>query len=128
MSEFKFACPVCGQHITADSTAGGTQLDCPTCFRKIIVPQAPAGGSNLILSATQVATPRTPPTGLASATRTKGGRPRTAFYATVLLLVLLCGASTAFLRWRGEVLINALNKEPPQIEATPSCPAPTSTF
>ena len=59
MSEFKFACPVCGQHITADSRTSGSQLNCPTCFQKIIVPQAPASGaSNLILSASQVGKPR----------------------------------------------------------------------
>ena len=59
MSEFKFACPVCGQHITADSRSSGSQLDCPTCFQKIVVPQAPASGSsNLILTATLVGKPR----------------------------------------------------------------------
>jgi DNA-directed RNA polymerase subunit RPC12/RpoP len=59
MSEFKFACPVCGQHITADSHASGTQLECPTCFQKIIVPQAPASpDSKFILSAAQVIKPR----------------------------------------------------------------------
>ena len=41
MSEFKFACPVCGQHITADSSTSGGQIECPTCFQKIVVPQAP---------------------------------------------------------------------------------------
>src|ERR1041384_6087639 len=99
MSEFKFACPVCGQHITADSTVAGTQLDCPTCFRKLIIPQAPAGGSNLILSATQVATPRLPLTSEPQAANTKSARPRTGFYAAVFFLVFLCAASTAFLRW-----------------------------
>jgi len=59
MSEFKFACPVCGQHITADSSTSGTQLDCPTCFQKIIAPQAPASANpKLIVSAAQVAKPR----------------------------------------------------------------------
>ncbi len=46
MSEFKFACPVCGQHITADSAATGTQIECPTCFQKIVVPQAPASADS----------------------------------------------------------------------------------
>lgn len=45
MSEFKFACPVCGQHITCDSGSSGSQMNCPTCFRKLVVPQAPAEGS-----------------------------------------------------------------------------------
>jgi len=41
MSEFKYACPVCGQHIKCDSSQEGTQMECPTCFQKITVPQAP---------------------------------------------------------------------------------------
>ena len=44
MSEFKFACPVCGQHITCDAAAAGSQMNCPTCFRKIVVPRAPESG------------------------------------------------------------------------------------
>ena len=59
MSEFKFACPVCGQHITADSATSGTQLDCPTCFQGLLVPQAPASGdSKLIVTAALVGKPR----------------------------------------------------------------------
>jgi hypothetical protein len=59
MSEFKFACPICGQHITADSSTSGGQLTCPTCFRKIVVPQAPASGeSKFVLSAAEVSKPR----------------------------------------------------------------------
>ena len=59
MSEFKFACPVCGQHITSDSSASGTHLECPTCFQKIVVPQAPTSAdSKFILSASQVSKPR----------------------------------------------------------------------
>ena len=42
MSEFKYACPVCGQHIKCDSSQSGTVMECPTCFQKIIAPQAPA--------------------------------------------------------------------------------------
>jgi len=37
MSEFKYACPVCGQHIKCDSSQAGTQMQCPTCFQKIIL-------------------------------------------------------------------------------------------
>jgi hypothetical protein len=62
MSEFKFACPVCGQHITADSSTTGAKIECPTCFRSIVVPQAPASpDSKFILSASQVAGPRPVP-------------------------------------------------------------------
>ncbi len=54
MSDFKFACPVCGQHITADAASVDAQIECPTCFQRIIVPQAPtSNGSALILTASQ---------------------------------------------------------------------------
>lgn len=58
MSEFKFACPVCGQHITAAKESSGSQIECPTCFQKIIVPQARASDSKFILNAAQADKPR----------------------------------------------------------------------
>ena len=55
MSEFKYACPVCGQHIKCDTSQAGTVMDCPTCFQKITVPQAPASDDQkLILTGSQV--------------------------------------------------------------------------
>jgi hypothetical protein len=61
MSEFKFACPVCGQHITCDSGSSGTQMDCPTCFRKLVVPPAPApGSSQFVLTAAAAQTRKIP--------------------------------------------------------------------
>ena len=99
MSEFKFACPVCGQHITADSAASGTQLECPTCFRKIVVPQAGSGESKFILAAAQADKPR--PTTLDSSSNLNVHRPRlpSAIPAIVLLVVmagLAAGAWFAF--------------------------------
>ncbi|MGA2278773.1 MAG: hypothetical protein ABSG80_00565 [Verrucomicrobiota bacterium] len=41
MNEFKFVCPVCGQHMKCDSSQSGTVMECPTCFQKITAPQAP---------------------------------------------------------------------------------------
>ncbi len=68
MRDFKFACPVCGQHITADAAASGGQLSCPTCFRKIVVPQAPASeDTKLILSAAHA--PEVPQTSVEAAVR-----------------------------------------------------------
>ncbi|HYG34420.1 MAG TPA: hypothetical protein VEC99_06525 [Clostridia bacterium] len=87
MSEFKFACPVCGQHITADSGASGSQLDCPTCFQKIVVPQAPAfGESKYILSASKAGKPRT--TALETGTHLK--RPRKEVAKTSLTIIGFC--------------------------------------
>ena len=57
MSEFKFACPVCGQRMAVDSSASGAQVECPTCFQIVIVPKAPAAGSKYQLSATQYIKP-----------------------------------------------------------------------
>jgi hypothetical protein len=92
MSEFKFACPVCGQHITADSSTSGGHLKCPTCFQQIIVPQAPASGdSKFILSATQVGKPR--PTG-PDLTAPPEARPRTANSWLVLTAMFVIVAAT----------------------------------
>jgi hypothetical protein len=105
MSEFKFACPVCGQHITASASASGTQLECPTCFQKIIVPQAPAGGdSKFILSATQVGKPR--PAGLDTSSNLgplyKPKRP-SALPAVVLGVVVVGAAAAGYHFFRGKV-------------------------
>jgi hypothetical protein len=52
--EFKFACPVCHQHITCDASSGGQVIACPTCYREIVVPHAPSGNTTkLILRAKQ---------------------------------------------------------------------------
>jgi DNA-directed RNA polymerase subunit RPC12/RpoP len=55
MSEFKYACPICGQHIRCDSSQAGSVMECPTCFQKITVPQAPAAGDQkFIITGSQV--------------------------------------------------------------------------
>ncbi|HEY4414172.1 MAG TPA: hypothetical protein VGO57_00655 [Verrucomicrobiae bacterium] len=55
MSEFKYACPVCGQHMKCDSSQAGSVTDCPTCFQKIVIPQAPADANQkFILTGTQL--------------------------------------------------------------------------
>jgi hypothetical protein len=101
MSEFKFACPVCGQHITCDSASSGTQMDCPTCFRKLVVPQAKAAGSsNLVLTAALVQS--RPATSLSSQTDVIA-RSKTAKkvpVAALALLVLVVGAGAGVLAFR----------------------------
>ena len=42
MSDFKFACPACNQHIRCDISCIGTQTKCPACQKSIIIPQPPA--------------------------------------------------------------------------------------
>lgn len=41
--EFKFACPVCQQHLQCEVAAAGRVVTCPTCFRSLIVPEAMTG-------------------------------------------------------------------------------------
>ncbi len=91
MSDFKFACPVCGQHITCDSESSGSQMDCPTCFRHLVVPQAPAPGkTNFVLTASEVQTRSIPLPGKATAPIV----PETKKLPLVGIIVgvLICGA------------------------------------
>jgi hypothetical protein len=38
MSEIKFSCPSCQQHISADAAYAGMQINCPACSSPMIVP------------------------------------------------------------------------------------------
>ncbi len=101
MAEFKFACPVCGQHITADSTNSGSQIECPTCFRRLIVPQAPASGqSNLILSAVEAA--GRPATGVGRKKR-RTSVARGSLIGTGVLLLFLCGVAAGIYGFRHRI-------------------------
>ena len=41
MSDIKFACPTCQQHIQADQGYAGMEIPCPACSAKMIVPGTP---------------------------------------------------------------------------------------
>lgn len=91
--EFKFACPVCLQHIQCAAASSGQTIACPTCFQNIVVPQAPTGNTTkLILLGTKS------PVSHKSQNRTPAPKPtlsaRTmgvigAFSALVIALVML---------------------------------------
>ena len=103
MSEFKFACPVCGQHITADSKDTGTQISCPTCFRKIVVPQAPSSGeAKFVVSASEANKPR-PPQTTASPLEGMERHPQTTSIAVIVLLVLACAAGATLFVLRPKI-------------------------
>ena len=107
MSEFKFACPVCGQHITADSSTSGGQLECPTCFQKIVVPQAPSlADPKFILSASQVSKPRPASSG-ADSQLAPVSPSRTAIPIAAALLLLLCAAGAALYVFRARIFKSA---------------------
>ncbi|HEY5914413.1 MAG TPA: hypothetical protein VJA21_27810 [Verrucomicrobiae bacterium] len=89
MSEFKFACPFCGQHISAASNSSGTSITCPTCFQQIVVPQAPAGAdSKFILAATQANRPR-PTTVVGDLGPVRRSGSRASLIASILLVLIL---------------------------------------
>jgi len=104
MSELKFACPVCGQHITCDSGSSGSPMACPTCFRQLVVPQANApGASSLVLTASEVAPRISSPSGHGNAA---GGQARSGNgfpWAAVTLGLLVCTAAAVGFVFRGEI-------------------------
>jgi hypothetical protein len=134
MSEFKFACPVCGQHITADSSTSGGHIECPTCFQQIVVPQAPGSAdSRFILSASQVSKARPVSETAASQLGPLGASARrTSLPAVIALLLLLCAAGAAAFYFRDRILKPFHTPAPPETNAlaaqpaAPPPPAPTN--
>jgi hypothetical protein len=97
MSEFKFACPVCGQHMVCDSSQGGSVMECPTCFQQIIAPQAPAPDAKFILTGTKVSEKKILVRGLGAATSPvarKNSFPAATLIGVIVLL--LAGAGFYF--------------------------------
>ena len=41
MSEFKFSCSHCGQHMKCAEEASGRQIECPACHHLIHIPPVP---------------------------------------------------------------------------------------
>ncbi|HKI69360.1 MAG TPA: hypothetical protein VKA67_07220, partial [Verrucomicrobiae bacterium] len=105
MSEFKFACPVCGQHIKCDSSQSGTTMECPTCFQKIVAPHAPAtDDSKFILTGTKLGE-RQISTAFGKSANGRATRKTPSVLAvlrrfpavTIVVLVALLGATAAVL-------------------------------
>jgi hypothetical protein len=104
VSEFKFACPVCGQHMMCDSSQAGTVMDCPTCFQKITAPQAPAPDAKFILTGTKV-TERITPT-LPADSRSHA-LPEKSFVGVIVVGLILVGmAAAATFVYRGTIFKN----------------------
>jgi len=106
MSEFKYACPVCGQHIKCDSSQAGSQMECPTCFQKITVPQAPSiAGQKFIITGTKVGerpAPNIPEDRVVAAAGKKFP-----IAAVIILLALVCAAGAAVVAFRGKIFKSA---------------------
>jgi DNA-directed RNA polymerase subunit RPC12/RpoP len=139
MSEFKFACPVCGQHLTADCRTSGRQIECPTCFQKIVVPQAPeSADTKLILSAAQVGKPRpASPDTVSQLGPLQTSFHRSSIWTSVAWLVFLGAAGAALFVFRDAIFkairtpppggTNALGPQPTApVALNPTYPVPTN--
>jgi DNA-directed RNA polymerase subunit RPC12/RpoP len=128
MSEFKYACPVCGQHIKCDSSQSGTQMECPTCFQKIIVPQAPTAEQKFILTGTKVGGERPLPKGLEAVS---SAFPKKTFpgVAAVLIILFFIGAAVGFV-YRGTIFKPGTPPvtQPPPSPSTPVVATPQPTL
>ena len=114
MSEFKFACPICGQHITADSKDSGSQISCPTCYRKIVVPQAPASeDTKFVLSASEANKPR-PPSAITQFEGYQKAPEKSPFpVGLIVLLMLACAAGATVFAFRGRFHSKPVVPAPP---------------
>jgi DNA-directed RNA polymerase subunit RPC12/RpoP len=102
MSEFKYACPVCGQHMMCDSSQSGSTMECPTCFQKIIAPQAPdTNDPKFIITGTKVGERPVPkiPESHSSFVPAAKGFPGA---LVVVVILIFIGAAVAFV-YRGTI-------------------------
>ncbi len=98
MSEFKYACPVCGQHMMCDVSQGGAVMDCPTCFQKIVAPQAPAPDSKFVLTGSKFVERKITVRGAAAPATEE---PPKKFSAALVIALILgfMGATAAVIYW-----------------------------
>ncbi len=88
MSQHKFACPVCGQHLTAGPADSGQEITCPTCFQKLVVPAPRAGDSKLIVSALLAERRKAPLPAVSGSPAVKRSASRISLSVVFLLLLL----------------------------------------
>jgi DNA-directed RNA polymerase subunit RPC12/RpoP len=104
MSEFKYACPVCGQHIKCDSSQSGTTMECPTCFQKITAPQAPkTDDPKFIITGTKVGE-RPIPAAVADSGAAPMPIPEKSFPGpAIIFIVLFCVAAVGLFAFHGKI-------------------------
>jgi DNA-directed RNA polymerase subunit RPC12/RpoP len=129
MSEFKYACPVCGQHMKCDSSQSGTVMECPTCFQKITAPQAPATDDPKFIITGRKTGERPIPSAVANAGMTSAPEPKKkSLVAAIIIVVLLCAAAVALFAFWGTIFKPA---PPPEVtpgnnSGSPSKPEPVT--
>jgi len=96
MSEFKYACPVCGQHMMCDSSQSGSVMECPTCFQKVVAPRAPASAdSKLILSGQKYVEKKPAPVVTNGGTLPGGAAQKNFPLVIIIVLAVVLGAGAA---------------------------------
>ncbi len=101
MTEFKFSCPVCGQHLQGDVNYIGNPITCPNCKNEFTVPN-PKVTTSLRLQHEQWVPPPTrahaapatiilPPPGESAPVPTARRAPRTSGLAWAALVLSLLG-------------------------------------
>jgi DNA-directed RNA polymerase subunit RPC12/RpoP len=123
MSEFKYACPVCGQHIKCDSSQAGTKMECPTCFQKITVPQAPStDDQKFIITGTKPGERPAP-----NIPEYREVMPENNFplVAMVIVLVLVCAVGAAVFAFRGKIFESSAAAAPTNEVASGASGQPT---
>jgi hypothetical protein len=104
MSEFKFACPVCGQHMKCDSSQSGMVMECPTCFQNITAPQAPeTDDPKFIITGTKVGE-RPIPAAVADSGAVPTPAPQeNSSLPVIVFIVLLCAAAVGLFAFHGRI-------------------------
>ena len=128
MSEFKYACPHCGQHIQCDAAQSGTTMECPTCFQKIIAPQSPASSDpKFILTGIKI--PKHPrPVGGAGLEALNPAVAKKQFpIAAVVAGILVVVAMAAAIVFRGKLFSPRPSSTPPSVPSETRMAASPST-
>ena len=125
MSEFKYACPVCGQHMKCDSSHSGTVMECPTCFQKITAPQAPATDDpRFIITGTKVGE-RPIPAVVANVEAAPAPVPEKSFpVPAIIFIVLFCVAAVVLFAFHGKIFKSTIQPASPVANASGGQPTP----
>lgn len=114
--EFKFACPVCHQHIQCAATSSGEIMTCPTCYQKLVVPSAPSGNTTRLLIRAKQA-PKTPPAAPQQPVR-QPALSRKSLFGLATILVLVVGVGILLVNHFAHAENSGTLKPAPPITAT----------
>ncbi len=124
MSEFKFACPVCGQHMMCDASHGGQVMECPTCFQKIAAPQAPAADGKFILTGTKVTERKISTRGFDAAPVAVETEKKFPAGIVIGLIVAALAVGVALFLFRDKIFTHAAPSTPLKTVAATNAPPP----